>query len=269
MIYFLIMALAGLTLWQSRNAVPTLQRHRDQLTLGATWRTVRWWGMAGSLALMALLFSADESVWTDKGRALEIAVPLVMGIQAAVLFSPTDEDALEILLTYPRPVAWVMLERLGLALALQAVIVLGVGGGFAVLDEQSLGMILARWIPPTLFLTGLGAYVTLKSRVMAFGVTVTVLVWFGFLAFGPLLIPGEFPIAALDQVQRHVWMINPYLDRNNMGNLVEADYWLNRMAVTFVGSYLITLAVAYLRDEERVLLGSTMKKSVKSEGVGA
>jgi hypothetical protein len=267
MIYLVIAALVGLTVWQGRHAIPTLQRHRDQMTLRATWRTVSWWGMAGSLGLMALLLLSDESIWADKGRALEIAVPLVMGIQAAVLFSPTDEAALEILLSYPRPVAWVMLERLGLALGLQAVIVLGVGGGFALLDEQSLGMILARWLPPTVFLTGLGAYVTLKSRVMAFGVTVTVLMWFGFLAFGPLLIPGEFPIPALDQVQRHVWMINPYLDRNNMGNLAEADYWLNRVAVTLVGSYLITLAAAYLRDEERVLLGATVKKSVK--GVGA
>ncbi|MBZ0321001.1 MAG: hypothetical protein K8L91_31590 [Anaerolineae bacterium] len=262
MIYFILVGLVAIVFWNGWRAFQTFAQHRTQFTLQASFRTVGVWGLLASMGFFLMLFSAsgDFGLWEDKGRVVEIIVPLVMGIQAAVLFSPADENALEILLTYPRPVAWILAERLGLAFIFQAAAALvGVLISFFFFDDRMLGLALIRWIPPTLLLTGVGAYTTLKSRVLAFGVAIAALVWFVGLFFAPLLLPGMPVIFPLNHVQPYLWSMNPYLLPQDLG---WNDYWVNRALVSLIGCFLICRAGAYLQDEETVLLGTTSKHRI-------
>ncbi len=264
MIYFIVGGLAALVSWNGWHAFQTLIRYRTQFTLRMTFRMVGMWGLLVSLGFFLMLFSAsgDFGLGEDKGRVVEIVIPLVMGIQAAVLFSPTDENVLEILLTYPRPIVWVLAERLGLAFIFQVVAALvGVLISFFFFDDRTLGLALIRWIPPTLLLMGVGTYTTLKSRVLAFGVAIAALVWFVGLFFGPLLLPGMPVISPLDTIQPYLWSMNPYLLPQDLG---WEDYWVNRALVSLIGFFLISRGGAYLRDEEVVLLGATSKGRTRS-----
>lgn len=262
MIYLILVGLAAIVAWNGWRAFQTFAQYRTQFTLRTTFRTVGVWGFLASLGifLMAFVASGDFGLWQDKGRIVEIVIPLLMGIQAAVLFSPADENALEILLTYPRPIVWVLAERLGLAFAFQvAAAFIGISISSLFFDDQMLGLALIRWIPPTLLLMGVGAYTTLKSRVLAFGVAIAALVWFVGLFFAPLLLPGMPVISPLDTIQPYLWSINPYLLPQDLG---WEDYWVNRALVSLIGCFLICRAGAYLRDEEAVLLGATSKRRI-------
>lgn len=261
MIYFILVGMAAIVSWNGWRAFQTFAQHRTQFTLRTTFRTVGVWGFLASLGifLMAFVASGDFGLWQDKGRIAEIVIPLVMGIQAAVLFSPADENALEILLTYPRPIGWVLAERLGLALLFQ--VVAAFVGSLLFFEDQMLGLALIRWIPPTFLLMGVGAYTTLKSRLLAFGVAIAALVWFVGLFFGPLLLPGMPIIFPLNHVQPYLWSVNPYLLRQDLG---WEDYWVNRALVSLIGWFLISRAGAYLRDEETVLLGATSRGRARS-----
>lgn len=264
MIYFILVGLLAIVAWNGWRAIQTFARYRTQFTLRATFRTVGMWGFVASLGffLMVLLASGDFGLWEDKSRVVEIVIPLVMGIQAAVLFSPADENALEILLTYPRPIIWILAERLGLAFIFQVTAAfVGILISFLFFDDQMLGLALIRWLPPTIFLMGVGAYTTLKSRVLAFGVAIAALVWFVGLFFGPLLLPGMPVIFPLNHVQPYLWSVNPYLLPQDLG---WEDYWVNRALVALIGCYLIGRGGAYLRDEETVLLGATSKGRARS-----
>ncbi|MBI5928533.1 MAG: hypothetical protein HY862_04450 [Chloroflexi bacterium] len=261
MIYLALIGLATLAVWNGGLAFQTFQQYRTQLTVRAAFRTVGIWGLLISMGSMTLLFSSNSEfgLWHDKSRIVEAVIPLIMGIQAAVLFSPADENALEILLTYPRPVAWILAERLGLAFLFQIIAVLfGVLIGFLFFNDHMLGLALVRWLPPTILLMGVGAYTTLKSRVLAFGVAITAVVWFTGLLFGPLLLPGMRVISLLHYPQPYLWAIHPFLQPHDLG---WHDYWVNRALIALIGWFLIGRAVTYLRDEEAVLLGATSKQS--------
>ncbi|KAB2867503.1 MAG: hypothetical protein F9K46_00185 [Anaerolineae bacterium] len=264
MIYFILVGLLAIVAWNGWCAFQTFAQYRTQSTLRATFRTVGVWGLLVSLGFLLMLFlaSGDFGLWEDKGRVVEIVIPLVMGIQAAVLFSPADESALEILLTYPRPVVWILAERLGLAFIFQvAAAIAGILISFLFFEDQMIGLALIRWVPPTLLLMGVGAYTTLKSRVLAFGVAIAALVWFVGLFFGPLLLPGMPIIFPLNHVQPYLWSVNLYLLPQDLG---WEDYWVNRALVSLIGWFLISRAGAYLRDEEIVLLGATSKARTRN-----
>jgi len=117
--------------------------------------------------------------------------------------------------------------------------------------DQNLLLALTRCLPPALLLSGVGAYVTLRSRLAIFGVVIVGLVWFIFGMFGDFFLPGQPMFYPLNYLQPFLWPLNAYLQP---GRLPTGDYWLNRIFVLAAGICLIMLAVRQLYDEEHVLL---------------
>jgi hypothetical protein len=264
-------------------------------TLGATWAIInsirtmqagvpilRWRisptlvGMPAGLAFFAVLLAAlnATSEYTDSlsqlpmqsaARVVESIIPLAIGVLAAMIFSPPDEPGIEIQLAAPRPIGWIMIERLlPVIAALSLVGCVGVGMQIALFDTLDAPYVLfARWIAPSIFAAGLGMYVTIRSRNLAFGVTMSAMMWFMTSFFTNLLLPGAIMPFPLNYIQPYVWVINPYLQPEQ---LPIADFWLNRLCVTSIGMALLTLTLYSLRDSEFVLLGIQNKHSTAKEG---
>jgi hypothetical protein len=108
-------------------------------------------------------------------------MPLVIGLQAAFLFSPEDEPGLELLATASRPLAWIPLERLLLLfLELGSVaIVAGVCGSLLIPDspEITLWQLTGRWLIPSLAFAGLALNGTLISRQGVVGAIWVAVIW--------------------------------------------------------------------------------------------
>jgi len=245
----------------TQQGMAAYQRYHRQLALKISLRMVSWLISLVALLIIPLLFLIDAqgSLWADKTRIIEIFIPLAMGIQAALMFSPEDEATLEVTLSYPRPAYWLIMERLAIGLCLQsAVAMIGLALTFASVDDIAPLTELLRWLPPLVFFAGVGLYATLRSRVAVFGVVVTILLWGAFLVFGKQFLPGAGGISILRYVQPFFWAVHPYLEPGDLG---QGDYWLNRVLVFLIGFHLIRLAILQLRSEELILLGTERKSA--------
>jgi hypothetical protein len=247
--------LAGLLLWATANGWRVFRRRPAGIAWKASIRTVSRVGLAASLIVTLFLLMADlppdTSVpWSDKTRVISLIVPLALAIQAALIFSPDDEPSMEILLACPRPVAWVLLERIGVAALAQTGIVLV---SIALIPHKGVLPLLTDWLPPAFLLTGVGVYITIRSHTAAFGVIVAGLLWFTAVFLGNALLPGSPTLPPFDYIQPVLWLLHPYLEP---GILADGDYWLNRLCVTALGINLIALAAHLLRDEERIITGA-------------
>lgn len=237
-------------------ALNSLRQQPVTLAWRASWRAFNplWLlGSAGLLILFALLSQGGDGEFNvTPARIVETFLPLVLGMQAALLFSPADEPALEIMLACPRGIGWLLLERLLLLGLVQGTVALaGILLSWLLLPEQDLALLLLRWLPPTLLLTGVGIYITLRSRVAAFGLAMAGVVWFAAFFFAPMLLPGGlelfFPV---NYIQLFLWGVSPYLQPTDLG----ADYyWLNRACVLVLGLGLLFASLWTLRNEEQLL----------------
>lgn len=255
--------LAGLAAWGAWSIARSLREH-----VGFAWRAslrfVGWIPFVLAL-LITVLFMVPEGtgttgfVWDDKTRIIESFIPLAAAIHAALVFSPDDEPALEVMLASPRRIFWVLLERLTIVLLGQvAVALITVALSLALVKDQDVLTAAFRWLPSLVFFAGLAIYITLRSRVAAFGVTVAGLMWFIFNFFSESLLPGAPTFWPLNAILPFFWPLHPYLQPAHLGI---GDYWLNRLCVLLVGIAFIMLAVYQLRDEESVLIGSRPAKS--------
>jgi hypothetical protein len=254
--------LAGVSLWAVGSSALAFRRNPRRIAWRPALRTVGWIGAAVTAGVLLLLILPDDTQvmfpWATRARLVEAIVPLAMGIQAALLFSPDDEPALEVLLACPRQISWLLLERLAaLALAETGIALLGIALTLALKPDQDVGLALVRWIPPAVFLSGIGVYVTLRSRVASFGLICAGLIWFACIFFGAALLPGQPTFWPLSLIQPFLWPLHAYLQP---GDLTAGDYLLNRLFITAAGLSLIALAAYQLRDEERVLLGGKKAK---------
>lgn len=261
------MALGGLAAWGLIGAGRAVLRRPRQIAWWVSLRLVGWAGLVASAAGVLVLVSGDNTPPTGLPvagplRAVEAIIPLVLAVQAALIFSPDDEPALEVMLACPRPISWLLLERLLVLFAAQAGVALaGVVISRALQPELDVPLALARWLPPAIFLAGVGVYVTLRSRVAAFGATVAGMVWFVFALFGRGLMPGVPTFWPLTLLQPFIWAFNPYLQPEDVPT---ADYNLNRVIVLSIGVLLLVAAVRWLRDEERVMGGARPASGGKS-----
>ncbi len=228
------------------------------------WRVSRgalaWPLIVGAILGMGvfLLPGADSVMpWFDRQRAVELGLPLAIGIHCALAFAPDDEPGLEVMLACPRPLAWALLERLAMIWAVFGVIGLaGTLAGMSAMPGQAGETALLRWIPPAALLSGIGAYTTLRTRVAAFGAAITAIIWFVFVFFSSVLLPNVPMIVPLNYLTPVIWPVHPYLQPDHLSG---GDYGLNRLCVLLVGIGLVRLAARELRDSERVLLGASRR----------
>jgi pimeloyl-ACP methyl ester carboxylesterase len=172
--------------------------------------------------------------------AVAIGLPMVVAIQAAFLFSPEDEPALEVMLATPRPPAWTLLERLLTLFAVQGS--LGLASSFLLSSaaHQPTLVVVGRWLPLLLLLSGIAVAVTLTTRRAILGVWVASLVWLVLALLGDFL-TLRWPVA---------WVVHLYLPPEH------SAYLLNRLLISLAGIALLGSSIArLLNNSEYLLLG--------------
>lgn len=263
-IFLTAFLLSGIGLWGIGTAGLSGWRGYRQSAWRMALRSVGWLGILGSFIGVGLMMigSPEAMPISGKARAVESIVPLVIGLQAAFLFSPDDEPGLEVLLTCPRPISWLLMERLFFLFLAQAVVAL-IGG---VVSQDTAGtwdwgIFVARWLSPSLLFSGIAVFTTLRSRNPAFGAAVTGMVWFAFGFLGAALLPGVPTVWPLSLVQPFLWAVHGYLQPEM---LPIGDYWLNRIVVGGLGISLLMKSVFQLHNEEWVLFGGKVKLNAPS-----
>jgi hypothetical protein len=202
--------------------------------------------------VVSLLALAGLSVFPDlQSRVIEMVLPLVAALQAAFLFAPDDEPALELLLSSPRPSAWLIYERLSALLIMQV----GIGLVWSLLISGLPGMpsasaLIVSWLPPTLALVGLSAAITFMMRRSSFGLLAAIFI------FGAMLFAGDAAVMQWNFLHPvHLFMSREGAFFLAMLWNVSPDtiYFFNRAVVTLIGVVCIAWMVYSLRDAEKVL----------------
>ncbi|NTU65903.1 MAG: hypothetical protein HGB05_21480, partial [Chloroflexi bacterium] len=246
LIMILSVVLLGVLTWSGWRGAQNFKRQPQGWTWRISLRLLGWWPVAASAVLvtLALLSDALENTPISIARVVETIVPLLAAVQAAFLFSPEDEPALEVTLASRRPIAWTMLERLAWLFALQGSVALIGSAVAAGMTGESLDVAVIRWLAPLTIFVGLALCLTLLTRQPALSIGLLIVVWCG------LMLASEQLIA----LWPFLWPIGVYLQPDR------PDYALNRLFLILLGLWLIRLALTYfIRDEERVLLGSRSK----------
>jgi pimeloyl-ACP methyl ester carboxylesterase len=246
---------------------------RGQIPWRVVLRRVGWRSLVLNAVLSTALYlvapAIDLTYFYERSLAQMIVIvgPLVIAIQTALLVAPDDEPGLETILACPRPFHWLFVERVAVVLAGQSLAALGVMAvGAWALGEGVLTAI-GGWIASVLFMSGLAAFVSVRSRKATMGVLIALLAWLvlgamssnmgeGLLPAVPLDFPFPWP-RPLGLIQPLVWMAHPFLRPDS---LTLADFALNRVIVGALGLGLMALAMIMLTDTERLLLGTRAGK---------
>jgi len=131
------------------------------------------------------------------------------------------------------------------------------GLGLASIQRPTLhlGELLAAWLAPALFLSGVALSSTLRARQVSFGVIMALVVWFIMALFGGFFQPSSSPLPfPLNLVQPFLWPLNLFAAPDSFP--LSTDYWLNRAFISLAGVGLLLLAQRQLREAEQVLLGA-------------
>ena len=198
---------------------------------------------AGALVVVGfLVFYNLSNVAVDYlRRIIEVVIPLAFGLHAAFVLAPENEPAIELLLSYPKPLTRVMIDRLltiGLFHGLTALVAtLLVAANW---NAESIGLSIMRWLSASIVLGGVAIFTTQLTRQAAFGALLTTLLWASSLYGGDALVL-RWPWA---------WPAHIYLQPENVSLLI---YSFNRLSLFLVGLSMMFLAGVLLRDDERSL----------------
>lgn len=215
-----------------------------------------------SLVIVILLVWTDATILPDdlvQIGVVQAIVPLLMALQASAVFSPSDEPALEVQLASSRSILWLVVERLiAVILTYSAIAIISIGLTLLIDSNQNSVILWLGWLPPALFLSGLGVFITIRSRMVALGVLAIGFLWFIFGLFAPFFIPGQSFPAPFHVIQPFMWSIHVHA---SLEHLTVYDFWLNRIFLSVTGISLMMAAVYDLRDTEKLLLGVRSKSS--------
>lgn len=212
-----------------------------------SFRAIGWAFPLASVAALGLTMLFPDL----RSRSIEIVIPLVAALQAAFVFAPDDEPALELMLAAPRPTAWIVYERLAALLLAQV----SIGMVWSLLLARMPGMptfdaLVVSWLPPTLALVGLACAVTFMMRRSSFGVLT------GIFVYAALLFAGDSAVAQWN----FTWIVHLFMQREFTGLLawqwgLSADvlYAANRVFAVLIGAAAVAWVVVSLRNEEKVL----------------
>lgn len=199
--------------------------------------------MLGTLVVGGFLvfYNANQAEIIYLKRIIEVVIPLAFGLHAAFVLAPENEPAIELLLSYPKPLTHLLMDRLLLTGLLH--------GGPALLatlfiavnwNIENIGLALVRWLTAGVFLGGLAVFTTQLTRQSAFGALMTTLLWASSLYGGDALLK-RWPWA---------WPFHLYLQPENSTSL---HYFFNRVIFVLVGLGLMFGAAWLLRNDERTL----------------
>ena len=216
-----------------------------------TFKRIGWWHYVLTIGFIALWLMLSQSEWAERNylitavRTAEILLPLMAGMQAAYVFSPDDERPLEIMIAAPRPILWTIIERITAVLASYGAIGLATILFIAIAFDTSsvtIDDMLVRWLPPFIWFSGVGLYITMVTRQGMFGSLMVMVIW-----GTSLLSSGDVPEKYLAMAP-----IMPYL-RRGAANISDNLYTLNRFTLIATGLLLAALALRLALNEERLL----------------
>ena len=197
--------------------------------------------LLGWLVLIVPVKGDAELVQFDALRLTATLLPLIAGCHLAFAFSPADEPALEGLLSAPRPVAWILFERV-ILMAVPYVLLAVIGNAIVrVRFPDEAGDFFLRWIPPFLFFIAVAVMVTISSRQAAFGMTLTMILWFGLAFMGDGML-FRWP---------YLWPLHIYLQPEMA--VSEAAYKLHQVWITVAGLGILARSASQLNDSEKLL----------------
>ncbi len=190
------------------------------------------------------LISTHENIHPQ--GVITLITPAVMGFHAALLFSPSDERVLELLLTYPQALLHLVIGRITLCLGLHLSIAVGVQALVSVTQPEIdfMGGLVA-WVPATLLLFAFGFSITLRSRELVFGILIVLIV----------LITTGFAVDSIYAGMPDLWGIFPYIPQQRPFFMAEIDFLINRVVVILLACYLLFSALRQLQNTEWILTG--------------
>ncbi|MBC8100489.1 MAG: hypothetical protein H7Y11_13685 [Armatimonadetes bacterium] len=217
------------------------------------WRravsAVIWWlpvvGLLGMVVFGMLAQSGDPIAHMVGLSAVAGIGAGVGGMMAAFAFAPSDDAALELLLSAPRPLSYTLIERLLLIFGLNAIVsIIGALLVAQLTGESTAFALWARWGAPFTLLVGVGLVIGMMARRSSFGVLVVILL------DGALLFGGAEALIA-----RYPWarLLHPLLDPLRYPESIVA----NRIIVFSIGVALIAYAFRLLREPEPFLAAAT------------
>jgi len=208
-----------------------------------------WWPAVVSAVLMAVFFvlelpmagSGDPFVTMYAQRAVETIAPLLFAVQAAFLLGPDNEPALELLLSYPKPLSRLFIDRLLLVTGMHLAVALAATLVFAFTwHAENLALAMVRWVAAGIVLGGVAIFTTQVTRQGVYGTLLATLLWASSLYGGDGILKRW----------NWFWPFHVYLQPEKFGLGI---YLLNRLALVGVGLGLFLLAMRFLGDEDRLL----------------
>ncbi|MBK8032817.1 MAG: hypothetical protein IPK17_25725 [Chloroflexi bacterium] len=208
------------------------------------WRAVGWFLpiLAAGIIFGAILTSLGGlRIAFLRFNALEVVLPLFVGVQAALLFAPDDEPPLELILAKPRPLVYVLFERVAALALIYSVIALTASLVVTSLpNAESLVQTLIRWLPPSLCMIGIGAWISVSTRKASNGAFAAVMLC-GAMAVGQSVLLPKYDFMAWVMFYVQPWDVTP------------ERYLANRLIVSLIGLVTFLLTVNLMRDSERML----------------
>ncbi len=204
-----------------------------------------WFAAISGVTLLLTMLFPDL-----RGRGVEIALPLIAGIQAALLFSPDDEPALETLLAAPRPAPYLIYERLAAVFVAQGAI--GFIGTILIAGITGITplAVVVGWLPPTLAAIGLGLLATFTSRRSSAGVLAVILV------ISAMLIGAELLLMRFSELFPLHFFFQPIYAQTaaqHFNTTPEMVYAINRIVVALIGILAMLRVALGMRNAEAVL----------------
>jgi hypothetical protein len=215
-----------------------ITEHRWSFAWRISLRFVHLWAGLITLALIGLLMLTNA-----RTHAVELVLPVLIGIHAAFVFAPEDEPALELLTAAPRPLTWLLAERLALVAGVQ--LTAAVIGIILIMlssapNRDSLPYVLLGWLSPTVAMMGFSVYASLTMRRFSHGILAAILI-FGGMWFGGDLLVMRFPFLT----PLHLFLKPAFV--------TSEEYLLNRVVLIIVGILLLARAFMFVRHEDKVL----------------
>jgi hypothetical protein len=225
----------------------------DEKTHPVSWRInlklIGWWPAAVSATILVVFFILELRLTGSGGtfetasvrRAVETIAPLLFAVQSALLLGPDNEPALELLLSYPKPLPRLFIDRLLLVAGMHLAVSLTATLVFAATwHTENLALTLVRWLAAGIALGGVAVFTTQVTRQGVFGTLLATLLWAASLYGGDGIL----------KVWKWFWPFHVYLQPEKFGLGI---YLLNRLALVGIGLGLFLLAMKFLGDEDRLL----------------